>query len=241
MQPFDGDVYDKRYEDVFAPAINEAGLEPYRVDLDPSVSVPINEIESGIRNAAICFAEITTNNPNVWFELGYAISASKDVVLVCSEERETHFPFDVQHRTIIKYRAGAPQDFNELQEKITERITALLKKQEEMDREFAGQQREKRIGDELTFFSGRWRVGHGRGMPGTFVMTLNANRSATKNNMPDASGTWEPVDGEAHIAWSDGWKDILRCTPDGVLKLAFGPGVTFAATPTNRSIAQKMQ
>lgn len=134
MQPFHGDVYDKRYEDVFAPGIREAGLEPYRVDRDPGVSVPIDNIESGIRNAQICFAEITTDNPNVWFELGFAIAASREVALVCSEERTSYFPFDVQHRNIIKYRTGAPQDFAELQRKITERITALLKKQEEISR-----------------------------------------------------------------------------------------------------------
>jgi len=132
MQPFDGDVFDKRYEDVFAPAIRDAQLEPYRVDRDPGVSVPIDDIESGIRRAQLCFAEITTDNPNVWFELGFAIAASRDVVLVCSEERKTHFPFDVQHRSIIKYRTGAPHYFAELKEEITKRITALVKKQEEI-------------------------------------------------------------------------------------------------------------
>ncbi|MBM4325744.1 MAG: hypothetical protein FJ118_01160 [Deltaproteobacteria bacterium] len=134
MQPFDADVYDKRYDDVFAPAIKEAGLVPYRVDQDPGVSVPIDDIESGIRNAEVCFAEITTDNPNVWFELGFAIAAAKDVVLVCSEERKSHFPFDVRHRSIIKYRTGSPQDFAELQTKITKRISSILKKQEEIGR-----------------------------------------------------------------------------------------------------------
>ena len=44
IHPFDdGKQYDKRYEDVFAPAIKDADLEPYRVDRDLSVSVPIDE------------------------------------------------------------------------------------------------------------------------------------------------------------------------------------------------------
>ena len=133
IQPFDEDVYDERYKDVFAPAIEKAGLEPYRVDRDPGVGIPIESIESGIRNAQLCFAEITTDNPNVWFELGYAIAAAKEVVLVCSEERTKHFPFDVQHRTIIKYRTGAPQHFTDLRDKMTARITAILKKQEEIE------------------------------------------------------------------------------------------------------------
>ena len=45
IQPFDdGKVYDKGYTDVFAPAIAEAGLEPYRVDRDPSVMVPVTNL-----------------------------------------------------------------------------------------------------------------------------------------------------------------------------------------------------
>ena len=134
MQPFDGDVFDKRYQTVFAPGIKAAGLEPYRVDQDPGASIPIESIESGIRGAQLGFAEITTDNPNVRFELGFAIAESKDVVLVCSENRTTHFPFDVQHRSIIKYRTGAPQDFIELQAAITKRVAALLGKQTDISR-----------------------------------------------------------------------------------------------------------
>jgi hypothetical protein len=134
MQPFDGGIFDKRYEAVFAPAIAAAGVEPYRVDRDPSVSIPIQDIESGIRNSELCFADITTDNPNVWFELGFALAISREIVLVCSEERTSRYPFDVQHRSIIKYKIGAPQDFDELKLKITKRIEALLKKNEEIGR-----------------------------------------------------------------------------------------------------------
>ena len=134
MQPFDGGTFDKRYDSVFAPAINAAGIEPYRVDHDPSVSVPIQDIEKGIKDSDICFADITTDNPNVWFELGFALAIPRDVVLVCSEERTSRYPFDVQHRTIIKYKIGAPQDFEELKGKITKRIQAVLKKSEEIGR-----------------------------------------------------------------------------------------------------------
>ena len=134
MQPFDGGKFDKRFVDTFAPAIREAGLEPYRVDKDPNVSIPIHEIEEGIKRARVCLAEITTDNPNVWFELGYAIALGKDVVLVCSGERTGHFPFDIQHRTIIRYKTDSPQDFAKLGAAINERISAILKKQETVGR-----------------------------------------------------------------------------------------------------------
>jgi hypothetical protein len=87
IQPFDRGKFDKRYEDVLVPAITRAGLEPYRVDRDPSVSIPIQDIEAGIESSRACLADITTDNPNVWFELGYAIASRREVVLICSEER----------------------------------------------------------------------------------------------------------------------------------------------------------
>jgi nucleoside 2-deoxyribosyltransferase len=133
IQPFDRGPFDKRYEDVFEPAISAAGLEPYRVDRDPSVSIPIEDIQSGIRASDVCLAEITTDNPNVWFELGFALASQKPVVLVCSEGREK-FPFDVQHRTIITYATDSPRDFETLRDTITNRLKAMLAKEERLGR-----------------------------------------------------------------------------------------------------------
>jgi hypothetical protein len=135
IQPFDGGgKFDKRFDDVFAPAVKDAGLEPYRVDQDPAVSIPIEAIEQGIRGAAICLAEITTDNPNVWFELGYALATGKDVIMVCDQkERAKKFPFDVQHRSIITYGTESPSDFAKLRNAITGRMQAMLKKGRDLE------------------------------------------------------------------------------------------------------------
>jgi len=133
IQPFDDEgPFDKRFDQVLVPAIKGTQLEPYRVDRDPRVSIPIDEIENAIRGSAICLADITEDNPNVWFELGYAIAARKDVVLICSALRQTKFPFDVQHRTIITYSVESPGDFETLRKKVTERIKAVLDKGESL-------------------------------------------------------------------------------------------------------------
>ena len=133
IQPFDdGERYDKRYKDVFAPAITAAGLEPYRVDRDSTVSVPIDDIERGIGDAEVCLAEISTDNPNVWYELGYAIASKRDVVLLCSDERMSSFPFDVQHRKIIKYSTQSTSDFNTARSNITARLNAVLRKRKNL-------------------------------------------------------------------------------------------------------------
>jgi hypothetical protein len=131
IQPFDSGKYDKRFDDVYKPAIEAAGLEAYRVDRDHSVDVPIDAIEEGIRNAAVCLADITVDNPNVWYELGYAFARGRPVVMVCSTERPK-FPFDIQHRSIVRYLSESPRDFDSLKESIIERIKASLSKNEVM-------------------------------------------------------------------------------------------------------------
>ncbi len=131
IQPFDAGKFDKRFEDIYKPAIESAGLEAYRVDKDPGVSVPIDAIESGIKAASICLADITADNPNVWYELGFAFASGRPVVMVCSEERTgKKYPFDIQHRTIIPYHADSPSDFELLKHKLTARLKALIEKGE---------------------------------------------------------------------------------------------------------------
>ena len=126
--PFDAGKYEKRYDDLFKPALEQAGLEAYRVDRDPAVEVPIESIEEGIRNATICLADITTNNPNVWYELGYAFARDRSVIMLCSDERDDGYPFDIQHRSVIEYRSDSPSDFDDLRRKITVRATTLIEK-----------------------------------------------------------------------------------------------------------------
>ena len=128
IQPFDSGKFDKRFTEVCKPALQEAGLEAYRVDEDPSVDVPIDAIETGIAKSAICLADITTDNPNVWYELGYAFAADRPVIMICSDERKGKFPFDIQHRTVIRYSSESSGDFRKLGQQISQRATALLTK-----------------------------------------------------------------------------------------------------------------
>ena len=132
IQPFDDGPFDKRYDDVFVPAISAANLEAYRVDQDPSASIPMEEVEKRIHEADVCLADISESNPNVWFELGFAIAAGKPVVLVCHEKPDRRFPFDIQHRKIIPYKTESPSDFENLRSKITEHLTALLLKEDKL-------------------------------------------------------------------------------------------------------------
>lgn len=106
------------------------GWNPIGVDKDAGASVPIEAIEKGVQDAAVCLADITTDNPNVWYELGYSFAEGKPVIMVCAAVREgkKQYPFDIQHRNVTPYHSGAPDDFTALQDDITKRLKAELAK-----------------------------------------------------------------------------------------------------------------
>ena len=129
IQPF-SPKFDKRYDEDYKPALEAAGLEAYRVDQDPRTERLIDSIEEEIHKATICLADITTDNPNVWYELGYAFAVGRSVIMVCSNERDGKYPFDIQHRTVINYASDSRSDFDKLRDEISTRAKALVKKNE---------------------------------------------------------------------------------------------------------------
>lgn len=134
IQPFDSGQYDDRFAEIYEPSLEKAALKAYRVDKDPRTEIPIESIEQHIRDSAICLADISEDNPNVWYELGFAIANRCPVILICSDARRDHFPFDIQHRTITRYSTGSPSTYEKLGEEITKRAKALLESRETVKR-----------------------------------------------------------------------------------------------------------
>ena len=79
-------------------------------------------------------------------------------------------------------------------------------------------------------FLGKWHVGDGNG--GHFFITLDVSGQANKTTGA-SHGTWTVVDGEARIAWDDGWHDAIRRVGDKYEKVAYSPGTTFDDKPSN--------
>ena len=129
IQPYDGGDFDNRYDDIIKPALESCGIEAYRVDRDPYVEIAVSVIEERIRDATFVIAEISVDNPNVWFELGYAMALEKPVIMLCDNMyRNGKFPFDISHRNVLVYRSGSIRDFKDCLEKLQERIAAKLKR-----------------------------------------------------------------------------------------------------------------
>jgi len=129
MMPFApplGDYYTKIYE----PAIKKAGLNAVRADNDIfGTGKIVDQIWNGITSAKILIAELTTRNPNVYYELGLAHALKKPVVLVSSNEEDV--PFDLQHIRVIYYDIYDPFWGIKLIDKVAENILSAIKNPEE--------------------------------------------------------------------------------------------------------------
>lgn len=101
VSQFGGD-YDTLYNEVIQPVCKELGYEPIRGDEIASCTLILNDIITSICNAAVIIADITPDNPNVFYEIGYAHALAKPTILLCEKEIRDKIPFDVSgFRTIF--------------------------------------------------------------------------------------------------------------------------------------------
>ena len=118
------------YQHIYEPAIQKAGLRAVRADADIFGTGKIMEqIWSGINAAKVLVAELTSRNPNVFYELGLAHALQKPVVLVSSNEPDV--PFDLKHIRVIYYDVTDPFWGEKLIGKVAENIVSALKNPEE--------------------------------------------------------------------------------------------------------------
>ncbi len=118
------------YASIYEPAIIKAGLKPMRADAD--IFGPgkiIDQIYRGISDAKVLIAELTSKNPNVFYELGLAHAMQKPVVLVSATEDDN--PFDTKHLRVIFYDIKDPFWGQKLIDKVSESILSTLANPEE--------------------------------------------------------------------------------------------------------------
>lgn len=129
MQPFGGTL-GGYYETIFKPAIEQAGLSAVRADAEIFGTGKImDQIWRGIRSADVLVAELTTKNPNVFYELGLAHALEKPVVLVSSNQEDV--PFDLRHIRVILYDQADPFWGQKLIDKIADNIKSAIKDPED--------------------------------------------------------------------------------------------------------------
>lgn len=118
------------YKKIYEPAIEKAGLKPVRADNEIFGTGKImDQVWSGINSAKVLVAELTTRNPNVFYELGMAHALRKPVVLVSSNDKDV--PFDLHHIRVIYYDVTDPFWGAKLLDKVAENIVSALRNPEE--------------------------------------------------------------------------------------------------------------
>lgn len=103
IMPF-GPGFDDRFKTVYAPAINDAGLQPLRADSLSKPSSIIEDIWRSIKQSVLLLADLTGQNPNVFYELGLAHAIGKPAVLIT--DRVQAVPFDLRSLRLLVHKRG---------------------------------------------------------------------------------------------------------------------------------------
>ena len=125
--PFNSE-FENTYDFGIRLSLEARGFIPIRTDKRYFIGVIMDEIQSRIRKSSFIIADISDSNPNVLFELGFALACDKPSVVIC--RRGNEIPFDVSGVSIIIYD---PMLLRELKNAMDETLNVLTKRINDAD------------------------------------------------------------------------------------------------------------
>jgi hypothetical protein len=102
IMPFT-EPFDSLYREVINPVASDLGFEVVRVDEVVGPGVIIEDIQRQIESSHAVVAEISSQNPNVFYELGYAHALRKPAILLVRRSDGPAMPFDIRSYRAIFY------------------------------------------------------------------------------------------------------------------------------------------
>lgn len=122
----DKDHWTEVYKWLIKPAIETAGLKPVRDDQDLSSRSVVEGIFKKIEAAEIVLCVLSSDNPNVMLELGWALRADKPYVLI--KDEHTKYTFDLSAQYTCSYNSRLqPTALEESREKLSKTVQQTLK------------------------------------------------------------------------------------------------------------------
>lgn len=115
--------YNDVYSEVIKNICDEQGLKVFRIDEQKGPGIIISDINKAIIEAKLIIADISPNNPNVFYEVGYAHAFNKPTILVAEKGRE--LPFDVSPFRTLFYE-NTILGKRKLEEGLSQHINAIL-------------------------------------------------------------------------------------------------------------------
>jgi hypothetical protein len=93
--------FNEIYSDVIKKACDDNGLEPVRADEIYGPGLIVADVAQEILRSKLIIADITPQNANVFFEVGYALALNKATILLA--EKTTKLPFDLSAFRVLFY------------------------------------------------------------------------------------------------------------------------------------------
>ena len=127
----DGQLIDfnRIYTEYIQPAVEAAGLEVFRADQEQRAGDIITDMFQELLIADLVVADLTIDNPNVWYELGvrHALRA-RGIVLVCGGRTPTAFDLYTQRKLRYSIKDGAvdPATLESDQRHLVEMVKATM-------------------------------------------------------------------------------------------------------------------
>ncbi len=100
IMPF-GDDFEPIYERFIKPVLSTSGFEVKRADDIESQQNILRDIVESIDSSFLVVADLSTTNPNVFYELGLAHASRKPVILITQSIEEV--PFDLRSYRLLEY------------------------------------------------------------------------------------------------------------------------------------------
>ena len=124
--------FDDIYKEIIIPICNKFGYEPLRADSYSSTNKITQDIVDGIKSASFVIAEITPDNLNVFYELGYAHALNKKVILLADKDkRDISKIFDIKDYRAILYQDNI-SGTKKLERELSKFIEEIKKQQDKI-------------------------------------------------------------------------------------------------------------
>lgn len=121
--------FDRVFDYIVAPACRQAGYEAFRADGTSKANVIIVDILRNVVNCDMAICDLSSRNPNVFYELGFRQAFNKKTVLM--KDERTDRPFDISSIRSLNYDSSLRIDL--VNKAVSELSKALMETQKMTD------------------------------------------------------------------------------------------------------------
>jgi hypothetical protein len=123
IMPFGVQDLEDLYTEFILPVLDDCKLNCARGDDIFGSNVVMEDVKAAIETADLVIADLSGQNPNVFYEVGIAHTLGKQVLLLSQSIEDV--PFDLRHRRVLPYEY-TPIGCKRLVARLREHVMAML-------------------------------------------------------------------------------------------------------------------